>query len=100
MSVGAEVIARELRANADILEVRERGDDNVAGIAPQLTTSQWRDFRGQTDRLRTEDPKLWAEVIDAYDALDETKRRRTMPPTAVLLRRLAKRLDRKVIHHD
>ena len=53
----------------------------------------WQDFRNQMTPLRDEDPKVWADLEEMYDALRESKRGGA-PPSSSSLRDLARRLDK------
>jgi hypothetical protein len=90
--VGGEIVAEELRANANVAKRCEEGH-NVPSEGQYVSVIDWRDRRGEMSGLAIEDPQLWQEIGETYQALELTKTRGAYSPPSASLLALAERLD-------
>jgi hypothetical protein len=92
-----DLIVRELRINASVLDVSERGDAYVYEVARKLQTDRWAQHATEWSALRRKHAALWGEIADAYEALVQTKVASSDPPSCAHLRDLADRLEKAEI---
>jgi hypothetical protein len=91
--VGGPIVAGELRLNADLAKRCEQGS-HVPSEARQLELIAWRERRGDIAGLEGEDPRLWTELRETYEALERSKRDGGHPPASAILLDLAGRLEK------
>jgi hypothetical protein len=90
--VGGNIVATELRANAEIAERCEAGS-HIPSEGQRVSLFEWVGRRGEMMGLRDENPELWTELEEIYAALELTKTRGAHPPPSKDLLTLADRLD-------
>jgi hypothetical protein len=98
LRVGGPIVARELRANAEVVKRVEEGDapfpsQGFPSEGKYVSLFEWRGRKSEMAGLRDEDPALWRELEAAYADLDHARHRLANPPRSDDLLRLADRLD-------
>jgi hypothetical protein len=88
----SEAVVAELRANAELAKRCEDGS-HVPEEARKLELVEWKDRRNEMTILHLEDPQLWDDLRETYDALFRSKRDGGWPPTSAELLDLADRLE-------
>jgi hypothetical protein len=91
--VGGNIVADELRANADIALTCEEGH-SVSTEGMHIQLQGWKDRRGEIAPLEAEIPLLWTELVETYRLLGLTRSHGAFPPTSQSLFALADRLDK------
>jgi hypothetical protein len=74
------LVARELDYNAEPVERYRARHGSVDTLQTQLRLDDWETHERTVHAFSKDDPQLWDEVADAYDALRTTKLRGTDPP--------------------
>jgi hypothetical protein len=87
-----DVLARELRQNAQVLESYERDEWMMGNTQSMLRTERWHETATKWSVLRSSNEELWEEVADAYEAIQRTKDMAAEPPVSTNLVDLAGRL--------
>jgi hypothetical protein len=98
LRVGGHIVARELRANAEVMKRFEEGDaplpsQGFPSEGKYVSLFEWRGRKNEMAGLRDENPELWHELETAYADLDHARHRLANPPRSDDLLRLADRLD-------
>jgi hypothetical protein len=82
--VGGHIVAKELRANAEVLVKRSEEGDARGSVS----LFEWRSRKNEMAGLRDENPELWHELETAYAELDITRHGVVKPPRSDDLLRL------------
>jgi hypothetical protein len=98
VTVGASIVAGELREAADIA-ARCEGGHYVPEETRKLRLEEWEGRRGEMLPLRDDDAELWQSLTATYEALSRSKRDGAWPPAAADLRELAEQLDAYALKH-
>lgn len=88
-----DLIARELQANANLVAAYSEGAWMMGNIQSMLQTTRWDQLGGALSIWRKKYPDLWAEVAEAYAAIQLTKTTASEPPTPEVLSGLAQRIQ-------
>jgi hypothetical protein len=87
-----DLIVRELRRNADVVENYPQSW-SITDVAERLVFIRWEQYGTEWSVLRKRHRELWDEVADAYGELEVTASQGAGPPPAERLRDLAERLE-------